>query len=159
MRNHDRSVVDVLQALDAMTWSRHPGATEHSIRGVERRFNIRLPADYRELLRHFDGGGLTGRGTSVNFAPIAGLIEHNIDPRFRDHLQGMFVIGDDGEGAVYFLDPSGALGYGGNTIFHVPLGDLKIANSRFAAANVSDLVKGSLRGEDIYSRPKLSKQR
>jgi hypothetical protein len=123
---------------------------------VERRVGVSLPEDLRSVLLAFGGGTLTGPGDSVLIVgPIGDLATLNPDPMFEERLPGMFIIGNDGGGDLYFCDPEDRLGRGRCAIFMVPMGEARLSSSRFAAATFTQACDAVLQGVDFFARPPI----
>ena len=127
-----------------------PGASESAIAALEREYALQLPADYRHLLLRSDGGSIGGRVTAINYESIDVLMWHNRDSRFVKDLARMFVIGDDGGGAVYFYDPTGHLGRGAWSLLIIPLAELGSDRYRFAGQTLTIAVRRVIEGESFF---------
>lgn len=150
-----RSLLGRLEALGPpeLMWN-NPGDPA-ALDALEAEFGWTFPDDYREVLRARDGFALARHRTAINVFRAEGLSEHNADEEFEEGLPGMFVIGSDSGGSVYFYDPEGRLGRGRWALFLVPLSDLDPAEARFAGASLTDVVDAILRYEDLHARPLL----
>ena len=136
-----------------LTWNNpgDPGALD----ALEAELGLAFPDDYREVMRARDGFALAKHRTALNVFRAEGLSEHNADEELEAGLPGMFVIGSDGGGSVYFYDPRGTLGKGKWALFLAPLNDLDLAEARFAGASLSDVVDAVLGDEELHGRPRL----
>src|SRR4051812_29601482 len=111
------TLVETLGSLPPSKWSARGPGDSKALAHLESEFRVRLPEDLRQLLLYSDGGSLEGPKIELNLESIAGMFGQNSDERFQQGLPGMFVIGDDGVGGVYFYDPEGRLGHGKNALF------------------------------------------
>ena len=145
-------LVETLRSLPPFVWSAQPPADPNELAKVEEQFGVRLPEDYRELLLYSDGGTVEGPKIEMNFESIEGLYGQNDDERFSEGLPGMFVIGDDGFGGIFFYDPEGRLGHGAYALFDVKLGVLGFDDAVFAAATLTEAVTLVLGGADFRKR-------
>ncbi|HEV2736134.1 MAG TPA: SMI1/KNR4 family protein [Longimicrobiaceae bacterium] len=150
-----QSLLGRLQSLGPreLNWS-DPG-DPGTLDALEAEFGFTFPDDYREVMQARDGFGLARHRTALNVLRARGLSEHNADEEFEEGLPGMFVIGTDGGGSVYFYDPQGRLGKGRWALFLVPLSDLDFAESRFVGTSLAEVVDAILRDEDFHARPRL----
>lgn len=140
----EHQLINKLKALSMPTWFSRSAGSLAAIEELEQEYNIRLPEDYRLLLLYSNGGSLGGEAGSFNYESIEDLMWHNLDERFEEHLPGMFVIGDNGGGSVYFYDPENKLGHGSYALFLVPLGALRFDYAVFAGQSLTEVMNGIL---------------
>jgi hypothetical protein len=149
------SILERLRGLPESQWMTSPPATPESLLAIERKYKLRLPGDYRELMQVTNGFGLYGHRTQLNLEPADELFWHNEDPRFTAKLPGMFVIGDDNGDALFYYDPTNRLGKGIYAIFQVDFGMIGFPHSKHAAASLSELIEAILANEEIWEYPYL----
>jgi hypothetical protein len=143
-------LIDILSPLPDNRWASRPPADEESVAALERQYDLHLPSDYRGLLLRSNGGSIGGKDAAINLEPVEMLMSHNLDPRFVADLPGMFVIGDDGGGAVYYYDPDGRHGKGDWALFLIPLGELGSGRQRFAGRSLTSAAERALAGESFF---------
>jgi hypothetical protein len=141
--------------LPTSQWWPNAPATPAELQALQDKYRIELPADYRELLLFSSGGGVYGDPSKLNLETAAELLWHNEDPRFAQHLPGMFVIGDDNGDCVVFYDPANRLGYGPYALYLMDLGQPGLANCRYLAPELRALIEAVLGGESLRDRPRL----
>jgi len=144
-----------LGQLSSSEWMPSPPATAEELEAIEQKYGIVLPADYRELMLATSGCGLYAYRTKLNLESADDVLWHNEDPRFKEHLPGMFVIGDDNGDAVFYYDPKNRLGRGAYALFEVDLGTIGFPHSKYAAANLIQLFDRIIAGESIWDYPYL----
>ena len=142
-----------LEKLPAPQWTPRGPGDERELARLEEKFGLRLPEDYRRLMLHSDGGGICGRSGCINYESAEGLEEQNSDERFLDALPGMFVVGDDGGGSVFFFDPHDRLGRGPYALFMVHLSTLRISYCIFVGRTFSEAAGRVLAGEELHTLP------
>src|SRR5262249_17407096 len=74
-----------------------------------------------------------------------GLVNQNDDETIEEALPGMFIIGDDGTGGLFFYDPKNKLGKGEYGLFCVKMGVMSFEYSVYVAATLTEafrLVRG-----------------
>jgi SMI1 / KNR4 family (SUKH-1) len=140
-----------MRGLSAPEWFAGKSGSPEALEAMEREFELRLPDDYRQLMLFSNGGGLYEHATSINLEPAETLMWHNLDERFRESLPGMFVIGDDGGGSLYFYDPRNQLGQGAYSIFLVPLGTLSLDKAFLVGHSISEVIERIMAGEDLFA--------
>jgi hypothetical protein len=134
-------IVDILRSLPPSEWQPLAPGDPNKLAQIEKEFEIRLPDDFRELLLYSDGGSLEGPKIEINVESMDGLVGQNYDERFIERLPGMFVIGDDGVGGVFFYDPEGRLGHGKDALYDVKLGVLGFDDAVFVAPTLMEAIK------------------
>jgi hypothetical protein len=144
------------QALqDKVLLGRHaPGDAQRLVR-LEKEHGVRFPDDFRDVMLWSDGFGNGFRKTQINVLPLRKLGLINTQDDVETHLPNMFVIGNDGGGALYFYDPSNALGKGAYAVFLVPQGEIGFDDATFAGASLTDVVQSVLNDESFLDRPRL----
>jgi hypothetical protein len=143
------SVVALLSGRPSSWWSPRPPAPAGALEELERRSGVALPAEYRELLLHSDGGCIDGPSSSINLASTPTLLGFTADPVLRRHLAGALVIGDDGGGHVYFYDVANRLGRGRDAVCLVPLSSLDARHTLFVASSLAAAVQRACDGKDF----------
>lgn len=102
-----------------------------------------------------DGFGTGFRRTQINVLPLRRLDLLNTQDDVEAYLPDMFVIGNDGGGALYFYDPKNALGKGAYALFLVPQGAIGFDDAMFAGASLTEVVQSVLNNESFFDRPRL----
>ena len=74
---------------------------------------------------------------------------------YREHLPGMFLIGNDEGDNTFYYDPANRLGKGAYAVFMVELGSVGFPYSKHAAAHVTELLEKIIAGESIWDYPHL----
>jgi hypothetical protein len=128
------TILELLGGLPESQWVTRPSAPPESLAALESKYHLQLPADYRELMLVTNGCGLYGHRTKLNLEQAEELLWYNEDPDFAAQLPGMFVIGDDGGGALFYYDPANRLGKGAYAIFQVDFGAMDFPPSTRRAA-------------------------
>lgn len=149
------TILERLRALPKSQWKTSPPADPESLEALESKYDLQLPADYRELMLETNGCGLYGHATQLNLEPPDELLWHSEDPRFTEHLPGMFVIGDDNGDALFYYDPANRLGKGAYAIFQVDFGTIGFPYSKHAANSLTDLFEAILDDKAIWEYPYL----
>jgi hypothetical protein len=149
-----RSIATLIQKLLAGAWHPHrlrpaPGKLDR----IARKYSVERERDFRDLYQLYDGGSVTLR-SSIHLESVDGIAGLNEDEVFREDLAGMFLIGDDGGGWVYFYDPTDRLGMGAYALFMVSMGVLEYEHAIFVGRTLLEAVESVARGEDLHDRPK-----
>ncbi len=152
-------IIALLSGLSQSRLRREPGAPEAELQEVESVNGIALPDDLRDALRFSNGFGIRSKGTSMSIAGAEELTFHSKEPHIEEQLPGMFVLGSDGEGSLFFADPHNELGRGPFAVYLVPMSDMGIDASRFLGASFTEAVELIVREEDLYERPTVSAER
>lgn len=147
-------LVERLEALPSSELWRFGAAGEGAVERFEEAVGLRFPDDFRAAMRFSNGFSLVGRPSPMTVFDMERLVPHNMDERFEEDLPGMFVIGTDGGGAVYFYDPEGALGAGRWALHIARLSDLGFDDARLVAASLTEAVEAVLAGERFLERPR-----
>lgn len=119
---------------------------------IEHEYDIKLPNDYKAFLLKIGHGTISGLNRSIYIERASSLIGYNLDEEF-DAIPGMFVIGDDGGGGVYYYDTQNILGFGEYAMFLVHLGSIDLKYSRFVGQTLTEVIMSILQGESFYDRP------
>jgi hypothetical protein len=144
------------QALrDKVLVGKHPPGDAQRLARLEKDHGVRFPADFRDVMLWSDGFGTGFRKTQVNVLPMKRLGVLNRQDDAETYLPRMFVIGSDGGGALYFYDPTNALGRGAYAIFLVPQGEIGFDDAMFAGPSLTDVVRSVLNNESFFDRPRL----
>jgi hypothetical protein len=151
------SLVDLLGGLPSRQFGRRAPASPEEIESVEREFQLTFPADYRSLLESSNGGSVTGDGSLLHLDSLAVSHTENADETMEEGLPGMFRIGSDGGGSLYFYDPNDKLGCDPWAVFLIPMSDLSTERSIFVGRTLTDVIERIVGGEDFYCRPRLGK--
>jgi hypothetical protein len=130
-----------------------PGASPEALDALERKLTVPLPPDLRELLLLSDGIGVA-RPTGIHIESIAGLRRLAMDDLFDPDFPGALVVGDDGANGTYLIDVRGQFGRSGDVLL-TDRGSLLPRDTVRAGSSVSDVLDFVLRGEDLWSRPRL----
>jgi hypothetical protein len=154
------ALVKVLeQALkDKVLLGRHAPADAKQLARLEKEFGVRFPDDFRDVMLWSNGFGNGFRRTQINVFTIRELGLLNTQDDVVTYLPDMFVIGNDGGGALYFYDPKNALGKGAYAIFLVPQGEIGFDDAMFAGASLTDVVRAVLNNESFFDRPRLNEE-
>lgn len=115
----------------------------------EHEYGIELPDDYKTSLSQIGHGTIIGPNQSIYIERASSTIGWNQYEEF-DVIPGMFVIGDDGGGGVYYYDTQNALGLGEYAMFLVHLGSISPEYSRFVGYNLKELIAKILQGTATY---------
>jgi hypothetical protein len=152
-----KALVKVLeQALkDKVLLGRHAPADAQQLARLEKEHRVRFPDDFRDVMLWSDGFGNGFRRTQINVLPLGRLEVLNTQDDVETYLPHMFVIGNDGGGALYFYDPKNALGRGAYAVFLVPQGEIGFDDAMFAGASLTDVVQSVLNNESFFDRPRL----
>jgi hypothetical protein len=151
------SLVEQLTKLPATQWSARSPADPAALERLEKTFDLILPEDYRSLMLHSDGGALDRFRTNLNLSSVSDLSSLNYDEWYRKQLPGMFIIGDDGGGSLFFYDEKGQLNHGAYALFLVPMNELGLGAAIFAGHTLTDAVRDIVANEDFFKRPQLRK--
>jgi hypothetical protein len=122
---------------------------------VESKCGLSLPADYKQLMLHTNGVEVASPGIVMHLAPVEVLAGHNMTEEFHEYLPGMFVVGDDAGGAIYYYDPNNKLGYGTFALFLVRMGAMGFYYSVFVAKSIVEAIEQVLDGVCFFDRPYL----
>jgi hypothetical protein len=144
-----------LSALSDRELLRQTAASEDELREIEERNHIVLPADVREALAFSNGFAIQHTKTHFNFYDAGDLAWTSSEPHFVEGLPGMWILGDDGGGSVYYADPQNSLGRGPFAVFLVRMGDMYIDHSMFVAPSFGEAVNAVLDNVDFFKRPEL----
>jgi hypothetical protein len=144
------------QALkDGVLLGRHSPGDAQRLARLEQEHGVSFPDDFRDVMLWSDGFGNGFRKTQINVLPLRRLGLLNTQEDVETYLSGMFAIGDDGGGALYFYDPKNALGRGTYAVFLVPQGEIGFDDAMFAGASLTDVVESVLNDESFFGRPRL----
>lgn len=144
-------ILDRLRKLPPSQWSTRPPASAEALKAIEDKYGFRLPPDYRELLLATNGCGVYEKRSKVNLESADDVIWNNDgDPRFEEYLPGMFVIGDDSSGGVFYYDPENRLGKGAWALFLVDLGNIGFPYSKYVGATLTGLLEKVLADESLW---------
>lgn len=145
-------LVTLLQSLPAFKWSaREPGNLQ-AIQALEQEFSLQLPQDYQEFILYSNGGEVRGDEAVINLESPEILMGHNLDEAFQEYTPGIFVIGDDAGGCIYFYDPTNQLGHGVYALFLLPLGTLNFEDAIFVGKNLTEVIANIVSGESFSAR-------
>src|SRR5688572_12634463 len=113
------SLIQRLTALPPERLRREGGASAAEIAEIEARNHLRLPDEFRETLQFSNGLGIRSDGTQMLLYNAHDLAWTSSEPHFKEGLPGMLILGTDGEGSVYYLDPQNQNGHGANAVYLV----------------------------------------
>jgi hypothetical protein len=95
----------VLKLLDPeRIWYLKPGASEADIDALEARFAMKLPSDYREIMRSSDGADFEFTDTYFRLWSVASVEDRNIQCSVQRYIPGALAIGNDAGDIWYLLD-------------------------------------------------------
>lgn len=152
-----RSIATLIKKLPAGAWHSHGvRPAPRKLDKVAQKYNVELPADFRALYRQYNGGSVTVR-SSLHLESVDGIAGLNEDEQFQENLAGMFLIGDDGGGWVYFYDPADRLGMGAYGLFMVSMSVLDHEDAIFVGESLLETFEAVARGEDLHERPKYGR--
>lgn len=152
-----RSIATLIKKLPAGAWRSHGvRPAPRKLDKVAQKYDVELPADFRELYRRYNGGSVTVR-SSLHLESVDGIAGLNEDEQFQENLAGMFLIGDDGGGWVYFYDPADRLGMGAYALFMVSMSVLDHEHAIFVGKTLLETFDAVVRGEDLHERPKYGR--
>ena len=80
------------------------GASDADLDEAERRLDIRLPQDYREVMRRSDGGEAEFGESWIRLWCVTDLVEHNEGYEAEALAPGFTFFGSDGGGEAYAWD-------------------------------------------------------
>lgn len=99
--NEDPSIIELLQKN---AWRPNKIVLPEEIAGLEKKFGIRLPQDYKDILLFSNGGSLYGFRTPLIIFSIREVLalyrEHDLYTDIPDTL----IFGGDGGGTLYVYD-------------------------------------------------------
>jgi hypothetical protein len=149
------TLIEKLERLPPARLFRQAPATPEEIARVEAAFGIHFPDDFREVMRWSNGFGMSGPKSNLNVEPLTDLESDNLDEEYEANIPGMFVLGTDGGGSIYFFDPHDQLGNGAFALYLVPLSELGSSDARLCGRTFTEALTAVLAGEDFFQRPKL----
>jgi hypothetical protein len=135
-------IIELIEKLTSRNWTEsiaYNGDFEQVIKKISSQFHFNFPLDYLEMLKQFNGGEVFGFKSKIHLFPLEELEGMNYDERFDEDLPGMFVIGDDGGGGIYFYDKSDYFKKGINTVWLVRLSMLGFDDSFKVGENLTDV--------------------
>jgi hypothetical protein len=97
------TLASILQALRKRGWRPGGAVPEEAVRGLEKDFDVTLPADYRGYLLEAGGGDSLAPEAVTGLWPLKVLSIFNRRYRIPWNFPGLFGIGNDGF-LVYALD-------------------------------------------------------
>lgn len=148
------ALIERLRNLSPSAWRANPPATEEAIAKLEKGHELQLPADHRELLLYSDGGSLSDE-ILFHLQSVKQMSAQNADEELQESVPELFAIGDDGGGALYMYDRTGALGHGAYAVYLVPLSSLDAASSWFCGATFGEVINAVLDGKNFRKGPRL----
>lgn len=148
-------LVDRLSALERGVLSRRRPGDPAVLARVERNHGLRFPDDFRDVMLWSDGFDISHRRSAMNVATLEHLDTDNMEEDFIAELPGMFVIGTDSGGSLYFVDPPGALGRGAFAVYLVPQAEIGFDRAIFCGASFTEAVDAVIDNESFFSRPRL----
>ncbi len=148
-------LIELLDALPPTAFRRVEGAPDSAIDEIETVNKIKVPDDLRAALCFSDGFSLRSPKTNMTILPTAELAWHSMQPHFKDGLPGLLILGTDGEGSVFYVDPNNLTGRGANRVYLVRMSDLDIPSSMLVGETFTEVVRTLANETDIYERPEL----
>ncbi len=83
----------------------NPAASPEAIRDFEESTGLKLPTDYKELLRRTNGGeGFIGEESYLILWKVEDLEEFNREYEVGDYCNGLLLVGSRGGGEAYGFD-------------------------------------------------------
>lgn len=146
-------IIKNLQANSIKNSLREAPIDYEEIVKIENHYKITLPEDYKKFLLTYGSGSIIGKNRGICFESY--LFGWNDDEEFS--IPGMFAIGTDMGGAIYYYDTKNELGYGPYALFIVHLGSLSKEYSRFVGYSLKEVIINILNGESFFDRPTWSK--
>jgi hypothetical protein len=157
-QDQDNALFDYLQQLPSEQFHRgRPGSPE-ALAEAESEFQFTFPADYRALMESSDGASIAGNGSHLHLDTLDVATNENPDEIMEKDLPGMFGIGSDGGGSLYYYDPHNKLEHGPWAVFLVPMSDFSPEESIFVGKTLTEVIKQVVAGEDFHRRPTLGKR-
>lgn len=148
-------LIEALAKLEKRVFSKRSPGDPRVLERVEKNHGLRFPDDFREVMLWTDGLDISYRKSPMNVSKLDHLDTDNMEEEFEAHLPGMFVIGTDGGGSLYFFDPNGALGHGRFAVYLVPQAEIGFDNAIFCGASFTEAIQAVLRDESFFSRRRL----
>ncbi|MEO8679067.1 MAG: SMI1/KNR4 family protein [Vicinamibacterales bacterium] len=145
-------LIDRLRARPDTEWVPREGARPDDLVRLEHRLGGPLSAEHRALLVASDGGELYGRASALILHDVDRLVANLSDDAFTQYLPHQLVIGEDGGGHVFFVDPAAAQGAAGQPVSFVPLGALSLRSAVPVGDSLADVVDAILRGDRFTDR-------
>ncbi len=151
-------IVDRLSALERGVLSpRRPG-DPRVLERVERNHGLRFPDDFRDVMLWSNGFDISHRRSAMNVESLEHLDTDNMEDDFAAALPGMFVIGTDSGGSLYFFDPDNALGRGRFAVYLVPQAEIGLARAMFCGASFTEAVDAVIDNVSFFTRPRLENE-
>jgi hypothetical protein len=144
-----------LSALPESILRRSAGASAAEIAEIEAQNALALPDDLREVLLFSNGMAVRSKGTQLFLYNAHDLAWTSSEPQYEADLEGMLILGTDGEGAVYYADPADRIGRGASAVYLVQMSELDIPSSIFVGDSFAAALETILAGTDLYKRPAL----
>jgi hypothetical protein len=148
-------LVDKLERLPPGHITRYSPGTPEIVARVEAAFGLRFPDDFREVMLWSNGFGMSYHKTNMNVSPLEELESDNREEQYTESIPGMFVLGTDGGGGIYFFDPQGKLGQGPFAVFLVRQSQLGFRDAMLCGRSFTEALEAALANQDFYDRPSL----
>jgi hypothetical protein len=133
-------------------WVPRDAARPDDLARLERRLGTPLAPEHRALLLASNGGEVYGRASALILHDVDRLIENLSDDAFEKYLPERLVIGEDGGGHLFFVDPAAAASAGGQRVSLVSLGVLSLRAAAPVGASLAEVVEAILRGDRLTDR-------
>jgi hypothetical protein len=148
-------LIETLSKLEKRIFSKRDPGDPHTLERVEKNHDLHFPDDFREVMLWTDGLDISYRRSPINVPKLDHLDTDNMEEEFEEGLPGMFIIGTDNGGSLYFFDPKGTLGRGTFAVYLVPQAEIGFDRAIFCGASFTETVEAVLRNESFFSRKRL----
>ncbi len=142
-------IIQLLEIHGEDEWFSGGKGSPRTVEKLEHKLNVNLPEDYRQLLAFSNGGSIIGSHSAIHLEDVEGVILQSTDPWYMQNLPGMVIIGDDGGGKVYFLDPLNRLEHGRDCVYLVPMSSIGVEGAVKVGDNLLDAVRRLYGGENF----------
>lgn len=149
-----QKIVEIVDAIPVGQKSVGHGCDASVIKEIEENYDIKLPEDYKTLLLTYNSVFIKGDNRVIQIMEAEIALGYNEDELF-EAIPGMFAIGTDGGGALYFYDTKNIFNYGAYSVFLVHMGSLDQSYSRLLATTLTEVIKQILEGQKFFDRPTI----
>ena len=157
MMNSSQSILERLKALQSSEFVIHQPTSQQNLEEIERQYHLNFPDDYKQLMLYSNGFALYNESQLL----LHSIMELNAfaDEDIMNYMPGIFVIGSDAGGNLYYFDLNNRLGYGNYAIFLVPPSELSFDDSIFVGHAITEVITNILNGERFFYRPRYGELR
>jgi hypothetical protein len=148
------SLVERLNQLPARVFHHAPPSQEEIVE-IEAVTGFKLPADLREVVEWSNGLSIRSGKTNFSMMNAYDLAYSPSEPHFDEGLPGMFILGTDNGGAVFYADPNNQVGLGAWAVYLVRMSEMGIPHSMFVGGNFTEAIEALLAETDIFQRPQV----